>query len=121
MDAVKAVSVRREQSARGHYDCIKVVIGDLHLRCDVTCDRDIRLAKRLADDHGAPFNYDVGTQDRVMAALGDSGEPKPVHIEDLCNRCYGSGVDPLHGSIRMAQVHAGEQAVIADLRRMGLA
>ena len=69
MDTAKAVSVRREQASRGFYDCIKVVIGDLHLRCDVTSDRDIRLAKRLADDHGAAFEFDDHTRERVRAAL----------------------------------------------------
>jgi hypothetical protein len=69
MDTAKAVSVRREQSARGHYDCIKVVIGDLHLRCDVTSARDIRMAKRLADDHGTTFECDEATSERVRAAL----------------------------------------------------
>lgn len=70
MDTAKAVSIRREQSARGYYDCINVVIGDLHLRCDVNCDRDIRMAKRLADDHGATFAYAPELAQRVCAALG---------------------------------------------------
>lgn len=71
MDAAKAVSIRREQASRGFYDCIKVVIGDLHLRCDVTCDRDIRAAKRLADDHGAVFEYAPEVAQRVCSALGN--------------------------------------------------
>jgi hypothetical protein len=106
MDAVKAVSVRREQSTRGHYDCIKVVIGDLHLRCDVTCDRDIKLAKRLADDHGAAFTYSPEVASRVCSALGTDWKA-------------GIGGD-VFASIRVAQVRAGEAAVLADLARMGL-
>lgn len=70
MDPVKSVVIHSEQSSRGTYDRIKVVIGDLHLRCDVTCDRDIRLAKRLADDHGSVFDYSEAVAERVYAALG---------------------------------------------------
>jgi len=70
MEAAKAVTIRREQAARGVFDCIRVSIGDLHLRCDVNCDRDIRLAKRLADDHGATFQYTPEVAPRVCGALG---------------------------------------------------
>lgn len=81
MDIAKAISVRREQSARGHFDCIKVVIGDLHLRCDVTCARDIRMAKRLADDHGCAFSYDEATGERVRSALQGALPSRPLRLQ----------------------------------------
>jgi len=65
------VKVCRRISASGHeYDAIKVVIGDLHMSCDAIDDRSIRLAKRLADSHGATFFYDDATAERVRAAIG---------------------------------------------------
>ena len=66
------VKVQRVATAAREYDAITVVIGDLHLRCDAHDDRSIRLARRLADDHGATFMYDDATADRVRAALGIS-------------------------------------------------
>jgi hypothetical protein len=70
MEAAKMVRIRTEQNMAGAYfDRIVVVIGDLHLRCDVNCDRDIRLAKQLADSHEAPFEYAPEVAERVLAAL----------------------------------------------------
>lgn len=63
------VKVQRVATAAREYDAITVVIGDLHLRCDAHDDRSIRLARRLADDHGAAFMYDNATAERVRDAL----------------------------------------------------
>lgn len=64
------VKVHRVATASREYDAITVCIGDLHLRCDAVDDRSIRLARRLADAHGAYFMYDDATALRVQAALG---------------------------------------------------
>jgi hypothetical protein len=64
------VSIKRVQRGLREFDAIQVVIGDLHLSCDVTSDRDIRLAKSLADDHQAAFMYDDHNAGRVRAAIG---------------------------------------------------
>ena len=64
------VTVQRVATSAREYDAVTVVIGDLHLRCDAVDDRTIRLARRLADEHGATFMYDEATADRVRNALG---------------------------------------------------
>ncbi len=64
------VKVQRVATTAREYDAITVVIGDLHLRCDAVDDRAIRLARNLADAHGATFMYDDATAPRVRAALG---------------------------------------------------
>lgn len=38
--------------ARGPVDQIELVIGDLHLRCDIVSERQVQLAERLARDFG---------------------------------------------------------------------
>ena len=72
---MKAVTVRVERrvTAVREYDAITVVIGDLHLSCDLMCDRQIKLAKKLADDHQAAFLFDDANAERVRAALGMTG------------------------------------------------
>lgn len=64
------VKVQRVATAAREYDAITVVIGDLHLRCDAVDARSIRLARRLADEHGATFMFDEATASRVRDALG---------------------------------------------------
>lgn len=65
------VSIKRIPADAGKpaYDQLRVVLADLHLRCDVLDDRTIRLAKRLADDHGCAFDVDEPNTDRVQRAL----------------------------------------------------
>lgn len=68
--AVRAVGTRE-------YNSITVVIGDLHLRCDITCDRDIRQAYRLAINHGCRFVVQSPElQGRVDVALKGLLEPR---------------------------------------------
>ncbi len=64
------VKVHRVETAVRKYDAVTVVIGDLHLRCDAVDARTIRLARRLADEHGASFMFDDATAHRVREALG---------------------------------------------------
>ena len=66
------VKVHRVATSAREYDAVTVVIGDLHLRCDAVDDRTIRLARRLAEDHGAAFMYDAATADRVRQACGSA-------------------------------------------------
>ena len=72
---MKAVSVRiaRRATTAREYDAITIVIGDLRLSCDLTSDREIRMAKKLADDHQAAFIFDDANAERVKTALGFSG------------------------------------------------
>jgi hypothetical protein len=63
------VKISRRQVGQREFDCITVNIGDLHLRCDLVCDRDIRLARELANQHGAWFMFDDYNAERVKAAL----------------------------------------------------
>lgn len=72
MNAAKMVRIGTEQAASGAYfDRIRVVIGDLQLRCDVNSERDIRMAKRLADDHECPFVVHPEMAEKVAAALAE--------------------------------------------------
>ena len=64
MMQVTRVLVHSVATTSREYDAISVVIGDLHLRCDVRGARDIKLAKRLADDHGAIYDCDPGVLSR---------------------------------------------------------
>ena len=66
------VKIGRRQTGAREYDAITVCIGDLHLRCDLVCDRDIRLARELANQHGAWFMFDDANAERVKAALAGS-------------------------------------------------
>lgn len=68
---IKAASVRiytASNTART-YPAIQVVIADLHLQCDLVDDRQISLAKRLADDHGVLLEVAPEFQARVSKAL----------------------------------------------------
>lgn len=78
MERVHRVDVRRVQVGERIVDQIKVYICDMHLRCDLVSDRDIALAKRLADSHQAFFTYDAANAERVRAALGITDPADPV-------------------------------------------
>lgn len=69
---VTAIRIERAETATRQYDCITVVIGDLHLRCDLMDDRQIRLAQRLADSHGVALHVGPGLGGRVAAALEEA-------------------------------------------------
>ena len=68
MDYVAQVKIHRRATTAREYDAITVVIGGLHLSADLMCDRQIRMAKRLAEDHAAVFMYDDANAERVRAA-----------------------------------------------------
>ena len=69
---MKAVIVRvaRRATTVREYDAIIVVLGDLHLACDLVSDRQIKLAKKIADDHEAAFVFDDANAERVRTVLG---------------------------------------------------
>ena len=69
MKAVK-VKIQRRATTEREWDAICVVICDLHLSCDLVSDRQIKLAKALADDHQATFSYDDVNANRVRSVLG---------------------------------------------------
>lgn len=106
MDRVQEVRIYREHTPQGGYDRIKVVIGDLHLRCDVTNGRDARMARRLAESHGAQFFAGAQLEVETYQALEMEQQEKEAR---------------LLRAIRQEQIFAGESAVIEDLKRMGLA
>lgn len=62
---ITLVKVNRRSTTVREYDAITVVIGDLHLSCDVSGSRDIRLAKRLADEAGCPYSCDPAVWERL--------------------------------------------------------
>lgn len=75
----------RRQEIRGtEVDRVTVLIGDLRLSGELFNDRQIRLARRLADDHEAWFMYDDAIADRVKQALayvGRHSDPLPARPE----------------------------------------
>jgi hypothetical protein len=73
MEQVKAVRVQRTQTGTREYNAITVVLADLHLSCDVVNARQLRLAKHLADSHGAAFMVDPLLQAQVYQALQADG------------------------------------------------
>jgi hypothetical protein len=63
------VSIKRVQVEDREFDQAHVVIGDLHLYCAITGDRQIRLLKRLADDHQTPMYWDAANSERCCRVL----------------------------------------------------
>ena len=61
---ITSVKVHRRATTSREYDAITVVIGDLHLHCDVSGSRDIRMAKRIADEAGCPYSCDPAVYER---------------------------------------------------------
>lgn len=71
IERVKSVEVRRMQTATKTWDCIRIFVADCWYYADLVCDRDIRTARRLADNHGAYFGWDDANADRVKKVLGE--------------------------------------------------
>ena len=70
MEKVICVKVEKMETTTRKFNQIRVVVSDLHLTCDLVTDRQIRLAKRLADSHQASFMYDDTNAERVREVLG---------------------------------------------------
>ena len=70
MERVICVKVEKMETTTRKFNQIRVVLGDLHLTCDLVADRQIRLAKRIADSHQASFMYDDANAERVREVLG---------------------------------------------------
>lgn len=61
---IEDVRVIRQHTTSRSYDAVVVFAGGLHLSCDVVCEKQIRLAKRIADHNGCPYYCDPEIQDR---------------------------------------------------------
>lgn len=72
MCQVSKVSIRPEWKKTGEkYNAIHVVIGGMHLRCDASGDRNVRLAYTLAHDNNAPFYVHPECDERISAVLAE--------------------------------------------------
>lgn len=99
---VTSVRVHRAHTTSRSYDAITVVIGDLHLRCDVTCARDIRMAKRLAEENGVSYFCEPAVWERFPGGpdLADEKSRRNFYqeagkyvVRGGCRHCGGpSGV-----------------------------
>jgi hypothetical protein len=69
MEQATLVRVHTKEVGARRFNAITVVLADLHLSCDWTNPRQLRLAKRLADSHGAVFQVDPALQERVDGEL----------------------------------------------------
>ena len=69
-ETATTIRIERAETSGRQYDRITVVIGDLHLHADLTDNRQIRLAQRLADSHGVALQVGPGLGARVAEALG---------------------------------------------------
>lgn len=67
---VTNVRIRRRQVGNREFDSITISLCDLHLSCDLMDDRQIKNARKLADEHGAWFEYDEANAERVRSVLG---------------------------------------------------
>lgn len=80
MERASLVRVHTKEVGSRRYDAITVVVADLHLSCDWVNTRQLRLAKRLADSHGADFQVAPELQGRVDRELA-AAALEPAHIE----------------------------------------
>jgi hypothetical protein len=69
MEQATLVRVHTKEVGTRRFNAITVVLADLHLTCDWTNRRQLRLAKRLAESHGALFQVDPVLRERVDAEL----------------------------------------------------
>ena len=74
MERASLVRVHTKETGMRSYDAITVVVADLHLSCNWVNARQLRLAKRLAESHGAQFQVAPELQGRVDRELGGAGE-----------------------------------------------
>lgn len=74
---VNFVKIKRKQLGDRVFDAITICICDLHFSCDLMDDRQIKLARRLADDQGAWFAYDDHNAERVRRVLGVRADAQP--------------------------------------------
>lgn len=80
MERASLVRVHTKEVGTRRYDAITVVVADLHLSCDWVNARQLRLAKRLADNHGADFQVAPELQARVQRELG-AAALDPANVE----------------------------------------
>lgn len=66
---IQNVTVKRMATTNGEYDAIRIFVADMWFTREIDTDRDIRLAKRLADETGARFSTDDALARRVDNAL----------------------------------------------------
>lgn len=69
LETAMAIRIHRAATSSREYDCITVVISDLHLSCDLVSERQIRLADGLARSHGLELRVDPELRERVEVAL----------------------------------------------------
>lgn len=70
-ELVKRVWVTHMHNANRAYDSIRITLAGMHYACDFVADRDVRLAKHLAESHGAEFIVDPRVADRVAIAIAN--------------------------------------------------
>lgn len=68
-ERVTRVRVTHMQNAVRSYDSIRITLAGMHYACDFVSGRDARLARHLAENHGADFDVDPCVADRVSAAM----------------------------------------------------
>lgn len=66
----QGIRITRRQVGERTFDSIRIVINDIHLSCDLVDDRQIRSARKIADEDGCWFEYDEHNAERVRNALG---------------------------------------------------
>ena len=69
MREIQKVRIHQMATTAREYDAITLVIGGLHMNCDLVNDRQIRQAKTLADSAGLSLEVCPELQARVDAAL----------------------------------------------------
>jgi hypothetical protein len=85
------VSIKNVQVGERIFDCIRMDIGGMPMRCDLlngeSGARQIRAAKRIADDNQAFFMYDEANAERCRTVLGVTD----TAMEPSCDLCGAGG------------------------------
>lgn len=67
---VSSVKIKTNSTTTRTYPAIQIVLADISFSCDLISDRQIRLAKRIADDHGVALEcYEPELNSRIISAL----------------------------------------------------
>lgn len=72
LERIVGIRIRTVATTTREYKAIQIFIGGAYYSKDWVSDSDVRLAKRLADNHGAPFQVSPELSEGVSMALGDS-------------------------------------------------
>lgn len=72
LERITGIRICTAATTAREYRSIRIFIGGAWYSQDWVSDRDVRLAKKLADNHGVPFQVSPELSEQVAIALGDA-------------------------------------------------